>query len=278
MNVSWQSVSHIRKQLIIILLGLVVGVSASAKEGFFPNQSLPVNVQQQGNAVGFLMVEQQPNAHYGLGTATWICTDDRSSLLLTANHTVSAQHCEDNCDLFWDQQGGQVISRSFQLQGDIPTDAKQSFRISAQDLALDLVLLEPTEFFQAPHCLDPSKFKDATPEDEAFILGFPYLVHRPSPVTFSDIIAKRGSAGRVTSMRHNRFPHSFVSDADALPGSSGSLVFAPSGDVLGLVHLIYMPDTIPGAGPQGFEIVPYGGITLFVPGLKVRSFLQSALQ
>jgi hypothetical protein len=180
--------------------------------------------------------------------------------------------------LIWDQQGGQTVSRSFELRGGIPTGSEHSFRIFAQDLALDLVLLEPTEFFQAPHCLDQSKFKDAPPEDEAFILGFPYQVHRPSPVTFSNIIAKRGSTGRVTSMRHNRFPHSLVTDADALPGSSGSLVFASSGDILGLVHLIYMPDTIPSAGPQGFEIVPYGGITLFVPGLKVGSFLLSALR
>lgn len=77
--------------------------------------------------------------------------------------------------------------------------------------------------------------------------------------------------------KETRFPNSGITDADALPGSSGSLVFAESGEVFGLVHLIYMPDTIPNAGPQGFEIIPYGGITLFVSSFRLTAFIRSFL-
>jgi hypothetical protein len=266
----------LEKLLITILSGLVVGGSAFAEEGFFSQDYLPRLLQERAPSVGFLIGKQNSDQYFGLGTATWICSNDgKSSRLLTANHTISAQRCEDSCVLAWDEGGEQKLALNFQLQGDLATASERSYRIVNQDLSLDLALLEPTEFFKAPHCLESSAFKGGKVEDEVVILGFPYLVHRPSPQTFSDLIRKRGSIGRVTPLRHNRFPHSLITDADALPGNSGSPVFASSGDVLGLVHLIYMPDTIPNAGPQGFEIIPYGGITLFVPGQRIRAFLQS---
>ena len=265
-------------KILLAIACSVFGSSLFALEGFSDARSLPPLLASQSRAVHFFYHVSDRGYLEGLGTGFKVCRSlNESPAFVTVWHNVEKLNCHLGCYLMLDPDPSLKVNIDFTLnQLSSPSDrVANTYDLIYKDIELDLAVLKPRGLKLNQPCLALEKFRAPTLEEPVHIIGFPYLVHRPAQASDRELVKKRFSNGALTSLRHTRHVDSLIVDADALPGNSGSPVFSEQGDVLGIVHAIYTPDDIPHTSPDGFEVIPYGGITLMVPGnlllLKIRN-------
>lgn len=240
--------NSLRRRAVVALTFVALAEVAAATEGF--------QAAAEPSAVGFLTAVRS-GAVVGLGTGFRRC----DGIVVTALHSVKTDCASGRCTLAFEADPRYECGESFALAGSAA--APSDFTLAAADQERDVALLWPTTPLDGP-CV--SVFRAPVVGEPTRIVGFPYRVHRPNAGAFSPVVERLASEGTVSASSHIQHPLDVITDADALPGSSGAPVFGEDGAVIGMVVEIYQPDGVPAAGPQGFEVIPYGGVTLFVPG------------
>lgn len=194
---------------ILILLTLIISDIGEIKQEKITSKNLIYKDTTEGLKLAFdssVLIYSMKQEGIATGSGNLI-TFDKQNYIITANHVVD---------------GSLFLGAIEKDTGTLPVE------IIFQDPIKDIAILKPLGPFTST---TPAKFK----ESKDNLIGKP-VVHcgHPSVVSFNI------SRGIITSIVGD----SLIIDSFSLPGSSGSIVFGESGEIIGVVVSIGINDTL----------------------------------